>query len=88
MTQEDVNKSLEALHAEIGKLETPDATVKAKLLALIDDVERQLQNPDNLQHKATTAQKLPSLIEQFESDHPQVTETLGRLLNTLSGMGI
>jgi Domain of unknown function (DUF4404) len=88
MSKEDVNKSLEALHAEIDKLETPDATVKEKLLSLIDDIEKQLQNPDSTDHKGVAATKLPSLIEQFESDHPQVTDTLGRLLTTLSGMGI
>jgi hypothetical protein len=88
MSKEDISKSLEALHTEIGKLETPDAAVKEKLLSLIDDVEKQLQNPDSTEHKGRAVNKLPSLIEQFESDHPQVTDTLGRLLTTLSGMGI
>ncbi|MGD1863593.1 MAG: DUF4404 family protein [Phormidesmis sp.] len=31
---------------------------------------------------------MPTLIEQFEAEHPKVTDTLSRLLNTLSGMGI
>ncbi len=88
MSTADINKSLEALHAEIGKLDTPDAAVKEKLLSLIDDVEKQLQNPDSAEHKGTAVKKLPTLIEQFERDHPQVTDTLGRLLTTLSGMGI
>ena len=86
MSKADIEKSLEALHTEIGKLETPD--VKDKLLTLISDVEKQLQNPDSEEHKAVASQKLPALIEQFEADHPKVTDTLGRLLTTLSGMGI
>ncbi len=88
MSQADLQKSLDALHAEIGKLETPDAAVKDKLLALIDDVEKQVQNPDGSEHAKVASQKLPDLIEQFEADHPKVTDTLGQLLNTLSGMGI
>ncbi len=88
MSTADLNQSLEALHVEIGKLDTPDAAVKEKLLSLIDDVEKQLQNPNSPEHKETAVNKLPTLIEQFESDHPQVTATLGRLLTTLSGMGI
>jgi HEAT repeat protein len=88
MSKEDVNKSLEALHIEIDKLETPDATVKEKLLSLINDIEKQLQNPDSADHKGAAVAKLPTLIEQFESDHPQLTGTLGRLLTTLSGMGV
>ena len=86
MSQADIEKSIEALHAEIEQLETPD--VKDKLLALISDVEKLLQNPDSEAHKVAATQKLPALIEQFEADHPKVTDTLGRLLTTLSGMGI
>ncbi|MEO0519763.1 MAG: DUF4404 family protein [Cyanobacteria bacterium P01_A01_bin.116] len=88
MSKEDINKSLEALHAEIGKLDTPDSAVKDKLLALIADVEAQMQNPDATEQAGAATQKLPALIEQFEADHPKVTDTLGRLLTTLSGMGI
>ena len=88
MSEAEINQSLEALHAEIGKLQTPDTQTKETLLALINDVEKQLQNPDSDEHKDTAVQKLPTLIEQFEADHPQVTTALGRLLTTLSGMGI
>lgn len=88
MSESEINQSLEALHTEISKLQGPDTEVKETLLALIKDVEKQLQDPGSSEHKAATVQKLPTLIEQFEADHPQVTNTLGRLLTTLSGMGI
>lgn len=88
MSTEDINQSIEALHTQIDQLETPDAAVKEKLLALITDVEKQLENPESETHKNATLQTLPTLIEQFESDHPRVTSTLSRLLNTLSSMGI
>ena len=88
MSEAEINRSLEALQTEIGKLQTPDTKTKETLLALINDVEKQLQNPENAEHKDVAVQKLPTLIEQFEADHPQVTTALGRLLTTLSGMGI
>ncbi|MGB3300311.1 MAG: DUF4404 family protein [Phormidesmis sp.] len=88
MSKEEIGKSIAALHAEIEQLDTPDAAVKEKLLTLIDGLEKQLQDPDSLEHKAATEGQLPGLIEQFEADHPQVTATLARLLTTLSGMGI
>ena len=88
MSKEDVNQSLAALHTEIAQLETPDAAVKEKLVALIETVERQLKEPERPEHKSAYLQTLPALIEQFESDHPKVTETLSRLLNTLSSMGV
>ncbi len=88
MSKEEVNQSIEALHAEIAQLDTPDTAVREKLLALISDVEKQMQDPDSVAHKEANLQNLPSLIEQFESEHPKVTTTLGRLLNTLSSLGI
>lgn len=91
MSQADLAQSLAALHTEIDKLEATDSAVKEKLLALIDDVEKQMQAADDplsgsSEPKAT--QKLPELIEQFELEHPQITNSLNRLLTTLSGMGI
>lgn len=88
MSIEDVHQSLSMLHQEIEHLDTPDASVKTKLLTLIEEVEKQLQNPESLQHRDAAVQKLPGLIEQFEADHPRMTDALGRLLTTLSGMGV
>ncbi len=88
MNNQEISQSIEALHIEIDRLNTPDTTVKDRLLSLIADLEDQLQNPDSSESRETTAQSLPALIEQFESDHPKVTDTLSRLLTTLSGMGI
>ena len=88
MSKEDVNQSIKALHAEIDRLDTPDTAIREKLLALISDVEKQMQDPQSAEQKEANLQNLPALIEQFESDHPKVTTTLGKLLNTLSSMGI
>ncbi|MEL6601881.1 MAG: DUF4404 family protein [Cyanobacteria bacterium J06614_10] len=88
MSKEDIRQSIAALHAEIDRLDTPDTTVKEKLVSLIESVEKQLQEPENAGHKASALNSLPNLIEQLEADHPKVTDTLGRLLTTLSGMGV
>lgn len=90
MSKADINQSIEALRAELDQIATTDLAAKDKLLALITDVERQVQAPDqgSDNERKATLQQLPALIEQFEADHPKVTNTLGRLLNTLSGMGI
>lgn len=88
MSKEDIAQSIQALHNEIDQLTTADVTVKEKLLALINDVETQMDKPDSAEKKKANLQQLPVLIEQFEADHPKVTASLGRLLNTLSSMGI
>ncbi|MEO0770367.1 MAG: DUF4404 family protein [Cyanobacteria bacterium J06649_4] len=88
MSKADIQQSIAALHTEIERLDTLDGAVKEKLLALISEVEEQMENPDGAPSDSTAVQSLPGLIEQFEADHPKVTENLGRLLNTLSSMGI
>lgn len=91
MSKSDINQSIAALRAELDQIATADIAAKDKLLALITDVERQVQDPESSADKGdrqAILQQLPALIEQFEADHPKVTNTLGRLLNTLSSMGI
>jgi hypothetical protein len=88
MSKADINQSIEALRAELDQIASDDPTIKDKLSALIADIEKQVREPDNEGHKQNNLQNLPTLIEQFEADHPKVTTVLGRLLNTLSGMGI
>lgn len=88
MSKTDIDQSIAALRAELDQLATDDPAVKDKLSALIADVEKQVREPDNEGHKQDNLQKLPALIEQFEADHPKITNVLGRLLNTLSSMGI
>jgi len=88
MSQEEVGKSIQALHAEISQLSSTDVAVKEKLLALIRDVETQMEDPQNKETRDKTVEHLPTLIEQFEVEHPKVTANLSRLLNTLSSIGI
>ncbi|NJK40262.1 MAG: DUF4404 family protein [Acaryochloridaceae cyanobacterium SU_2_1] len=88
MSKEDILKSLQLLRAELAKLEGADAQTLERLALLIKDVERQVDNPESHEQREALVQNLPVLIEQFEVDHPQMTETLNQILMTLSGMGI
>ena len=85
MSQSNLQKSMESLRKEIAQLSETDVDVKTKLLALVEDMERQVSDT---QPSSETAQKIPALIEQFESDHPKITNALGDLLTTLSSMGV
>ena len=87
MSKEDITRSIQALHNEIEQMTTADVAVKEKLLALINNLETQMEEPDSVEKKTANLQQLPVLIEQFEADHPKVTASLGRLLSTLSSMG-
>ena len=87
MSKVNVQKSIASLRNEVAHLGDADASVQAKMLALIEDLEQQMQDPQ-ASAQADALQKIPTLIEQFESDHPKLTNTLGDLLATLSSMGV
>lgn len=88
MSKEDILKSLQVLRTELANLESADPQASGRLTRLIQDIERQVDNPQSKEHRETLVQNLPVLIEQFEVDHPQMTDTLNQILVTLSGMGI
>ena len=93
MSKEELRRSLDALEAELANV-SAETSVKARITHLIEDIERQIGEPESsehhlgFEHGEMAQQKLPTLIEQFEADHPRVTENLNSLMVTLSGMGI
>ncbi|NJM58827.1 MAG: DUF4404 family protein [Synechococcales cyanobacterium RU_4_20] len=88
MSKQDLRKSLDALNDELAQLDQVDGAVKERMAQLINDIERQIDQPEVPEHRQNAQQTLPMLIEQFEAEHPQITKSLNRLLVTLDGMGI
>ncbi|NNM01561.1 MAG: DUF4404 family protein [Gammaproteobacteria bacterium] len=88
MSKEELQKSLSALHAQVEKLDAGDPDVKARVEALVGDIERQIESPDDTEHAGGVISRLQSAIEHFEVEHPQLTGVLNRIMMTLSDMGI
>ena len=86
MSSSEIENSIASLRSEVAKLSESDVDVKTKLLALIEDMERHVENASSPSSEAS--RNVTALIEQFESDHPKVTNALGELLTTLSSMGV
>ena len=86
MSSSEIENSIASLRSEVAKLSESDVDVKTKLLALIEDMERHVESASSPSSEAS--RDVTALIEQFESDHPKVTNALGELLTTLSSMGV
>ena len=84
----ELQKSLQALQTELDKLEGTDEEIRNRAARLIVDIERQLENPDDTEHKDSLLEKIPKLIDQFEVEHPRITGIMNRIMMTLSDMGI
>ena len=88
MGEKRLRESLDALRAEVGHLDEDDAATRARLERLINDLDRQLDHPDDEEHRDSMIETLQRLTERFEVEHPRVKGVFNRLMNALSNMGI
>lgn len=87
MTDNELQKKLENLRAEIEKVASNDSEARERLNTLLRDVEKTLEESgaevdDNL------LENIRETISQFEADHPRATAILNDIMVTLSNMGI
>ncbi len=87
MDPEKLRESLDRLRSEIEHVDASDTDSKAKLSALIDDLERQLEEPDE-EFPARMAREVRAAIEHFELEHPRTIAALNRLMAALGGAGL
>ncbi len=88
MSKEDLHKTLERLRAEVSSLDIDSGPVKDRLNSLIVDLEHQAQDLDDAGHRATMRDRLTTLIQQIESEHPSITGMLEQIIRALNSMGI
>jgi uncharacterized protein YhaN len=88
MTQNELQKTIAELRAELTNLNTDDATARNHIQQLIASLEQHAKEPSNDTNKAALRENLSSTIERFEAEHSQITLILNQIMNTLSGSGI
>ncbi len=77
--QQEVN----ALKAELKHIQNP--VQRQRLESLVQRLESRLN--DSEEDSATSGEVL-GVVEQFEAEHPRLTQVLNRIAVTLSDMGI
>ncbi len=88
MEQERLRRSLEELREELARLEIEDDVERARLAALVEDIEHGLDNPDDVAHHANVVAGIEEAISRFEVEHPRATGILNHIMVTLGNMGI
>jgi Skp family chaperone for outer membrane proteins len=79
-----LKQQLEALRAEIDALEDANQPVHARLMALADDIEKQLEDEED----ESLVERVQDAVREYEVEHPRTTGVLNQILMTLSNMGI
>jgi hypothetical protein len=90
MDNQELGKLLEQLHSEIEHTESIDEKGRERLRDLAKDIGELLARSDDGQTQAQTSllERLEDSISYLEVTHPTLTQTLSRVLETLSNAGI
>ena len=85
MNSNDLHQLITDLRVELDALDINDQASRQRIEALIVELEEQIEPGP----RATSLyNRMPSMIEQFEVDHPRLTQVLNRIATSLSEMGI
>ncbi|HNT24856.1 MAG TPA: DUF4404 family protein [Anaerolineales bacterium] len=84
----NLQQKLTELHAEIDEAQDVDEEARQMLVHLQQDIQRLLgQSSDAEVHRSLTG-RLTQAIKQFEVSHPDLTWSMGQLVDLLARLGI
>ena len=87
MSDEQLQRSLKELRAELDRLEADEAQVREHLDALIASVQTHVDAPGDAVHHASLVQALRQSILELEVTHPRATGILNRIAAALGNVG-
>lgn len=85
---EQLEETLAALRREVSKLSDLDPESKRKLEALIENLEKKLERPEDVEYHHSLTDSLSDTLTHFEVSHPRLTGILNDVMMALSNMGI
>jgi heme-degrading monooxygenase HmoA len=89
MDKHELLAELKSLRAELEKSESIDPQALQRLSVITEELESRENAPQETQDsEETEAYGLRDLLVRFEAEHPQLSETLGRIADGLARMGI
>jgi hypothetical protein len=88
MPRTELTALISKLKVEIAQLRDDQRGSRDQIESLIHDLETHLASGKTQDWSAEMSIRLRNEIEQFETEHPQVTGVLNNIMVTLSGMGV
>ncbi len=90
MEQNELTAKLSQLHTELAKTHEVDAESLDLLRKLTADIGRLLDGKDDAGDEDTegVASGLKDLLLKFESEHPELAITVGKVADALASIGI
>jgi len=87
MSEQELQKLIDDLRREIDALPSDDVDARQRLDAIIEDLEKKLNEPGTEDHHGLVG-NLQDSIKELEARHPDTTTLLNNIMMTLANMGI
>lgn len=87
MSIDELGKQLKLLQDELACLRAAEQHIQEKIDQLLDELNTELNKRDS-EETSTDLTDLPKLLQKFETEHPELTASINRVMITLGNMGI
>lgn len=90
MDKQQLNTQLEQLHQELSTIDNVDASTKAMLVTVMQDIAKLLAGDQQRADEGAppSSDSLREMMTEFEAEHPKLAQTLGQLADGLANLGI
>jgi len=88
MEKQQLRDQLAALHGALREADAVDPEARALLQQVMADIRDALERSEPSGRSESLTDRLRVAVERFEGTHPALTEAAGRVIDTLSNLGI
>jgi predicted transcriptional regulator len=88
MTNNELIQALDRLQKAMRNLDKTDEESRKRLSQLINDINRKLASPENLEHDNRLLEQLKDAVVHFKVKHPVITETIDEIKMALYSIGL
>ncbi len=87
--EKQLREHLEELHTELESADAMDERSKDLIDSVVRDIQKLLDREPGTSHQPQgLIERLRDATRHFEENHPDLSAAVGRVMNTLSNMGI
>ena len=88
MSQDDLKDLLAKVHDELSDIDSLDDESASLLNTVVDDIHNVRGDSPSDDESHGFIERLKEGVKEFEEDHPQLTEAVGRVVDALARLGI
>jgi len=83
-----LNETIDELREALEAPDDLDEELRTELRSAAEEILEALDPDHERELSSSLGERLTNTLERFEKSHPKITETIGRLADALSDMGI